>query len=437
MKNEKLTKGTLNLFLLSFITLFAQQKWKSPEDSIECLKNFSLYQEYFKNKMYKEAYPFWQEVLKYCPSFSKGIYINGATMLTKLIEEEKDSLRKQKLIDTLFYLLYERIKYFGEAGYVYGLIGLYQITYTPQDIRNAYLNLVKSLDLEGRKSQSSVLSGLVFAISSLMDKNMIDEETALQHLIRISEIAYYAKDSLNNPDAYKNVLNQATSLIASKITCNKIERYITETINARHSPSNLMINTYLYILNTSKCTTSDIYFKLADLAYQNNKNYEAAVSLAKFSMDRQNYSSAIRYLEEALSLTNSDTSKQEETYLLMASIYQKLNNYPKVKEIAEKILKINKKNYNAYILIAEAYAKARDCGSNECDKKANYWVAVDILNIARSQFPEKASEISSLINHYSYNFPTKEDCFFYGIKEGDEISVGCWINTKTKARFSK
>ena len=68
-------------------------------------------------------------------------------------------------------------------------------------------------------------------------------------------------------------------------------------------------------------------------------------------------------------------------------------------------------------------------------QKAIYWLAVDYLNKAKSIDPSVADKANSKIASYKKYFPTKEDCFFKGIKEGQTVEVGCWIGESTKARF--
>jgi len=410
---------------------------KTPEDSIECLKNISLYQEYFNQKMYEDAYPFWQNAMQVCPAFSEGTYVNGTIMLTSLIDKEKDPERKKRLIDTLFITLNNRIKYFGNAGYVYGLIGLYQINYTPTDMRMAYLNLMKSIDLEGEKSTTSVLSGFVYAIGILLGKKEIDEQTALQQIIKTVVLANKIKNKRKGDStALDNIISQSTSLLKKSYSCEKIEGMVSDMVGDADLPDDIM-DGYLLLFNKCGCTKGKTYYRMAEKAYQKNPGYESAKSLGNIAFEDKDYEKALKYYKDALSMSDNEPSKKEEILLAMAKTYRKMQNYPRVRDCVMDILSINKMNYDAYLLLADAYASASGCGSNECEKNANYWVAVDVLMEARSLFPDKAQEINKMINSYSYNFPKKTECFFYGITEGSEYQVGCWINRTTRVRFAK
>ena len=70
--------------LISASALNAQKFGASPEDSLECIKNLSLYQDYYRQKQYDESLKYWKNVFTYCPKVSKGIYagLTGPTLET-------------------------------------------------------------------------------------------------------------------------------------------------------------------------------------------------------------------------------------------------------------------------------------------------------------------------------------------------------------------
>ena len=76
----------------------------------------------------------------------------------------------------------------------------------------------------------------------------------------------------------------------------------------------------------------------------------------------------------------------------------------------------------------------KSCG-NSFEQKTVYWVAVDAFRQALSD-TETRDRASKGINTYSKYFPTKENCFDYGIRDNTKHNVGCWINKTTIARTS-
>lgn len=67
----------------------------------ECAMRMSLYNEFYKQKNYKDAVNDWRKVYQNCPAASKNTFIRGATIYKNLIKSEKDAAKKEALIDTL------------------------------------------------------------------------------------------------------------------------------------------------------------------------------------------------------------------------------------------------------------------------------------------------------------------------------------------------
>ena len=74
------------------------------------------------------------------------------------------------------------------------------------------------------------------------------------------------------------------------------------------------------------------------------------------------------------------------------------------------------------------------CGDNEFEKSCVFWAAVDKFARAKSVDPTLSDEASDLVSKYSEYFPNVEDAFFYGFENGQEYTVGCWINERTTVR---
>ena len=88
------------MVLMAGHTANAQSKYgDTPEDSVACLSNVSLYQEFFKQKSYEQCYEPWREVLKHCPRFSKSIYQRGVTIMKTMINKAENAEQRNAYID--------------------------------------------------------------------------------------------------------------------------------------------------------------------------------------------------------------------------------------------------------------------------------------------------------------------------------------------------
>ena len=100
--------------IVLIITTPAKAQNNYGSDSVNCVKNMSLYMEYYKHKNYAEAIQSWRKVKDICPQAHKSIYIDGAKMYRYFITQEKDSTKQQLLIDTLLGIYDSRIENYGQ-----------------------------------------------------------------------------------------------------------------------------------------------------------------------------------------------------------------------------------------------------------------------------------------------------------------------------------
>ena len=56
----------------------AQSKWgETPEDSVACISNVSLYQEFYKQKSYTDCYEPWRQILLHCRHIQAAAMLGG------------------------------------------------------------------------------------------------------------------------------------------------------------------------------------------------------------------------------------------------------------------------------------------------------------------------------------------------------------------------
>jgi len=78
----------------------------------ECAKNMSLYQTFYQQNNYKDAYKPWQNVIKICPASSINAYIRGVKLIKVRYEEVADPALKASLVDSLMMIYDLRITHF-------------------------------------------------------------------------------------------------------------------------------------------------------------------------------------------------------------------------------------------------------------------------------------------------------------------------------------
>ena len=146
------------------------------QDSINCLNNISLYQEYVKTKNYAEAYTYWQKVFTEAPFARMDTYTNGAKILRSLIAGTKDMTERKKYADELMAVYDQQLQHLEKLNMlirtplksfkVKGTKAHDYITYYPgMDVNKAYEMLAEVI-AEGKASNDYYIVGDFMKIST-------------------------------------------------------------------------------------------------------------------------------------------------------------------------------------------------------------------------------------------------------------------------------
>ena len=103
MKTKALKSILLATFSLLFVLPAISQKgiedgskYGKGKDSINCIKNLSLYREFFKHNNYKDAISPWRGVFSECPASSEKMFVEGISMYRVFIESAGNTNRKEE-----------------------------------------------------------------------------------------------------------------------------------------------------------------------------------------------------------------------------------------------------------------------------------------------------------------------------------------------------
>ena len=88
------------------------------------------------------------------------------------------------------------------------------------------------------------------------------------------------------------------------------------------------------------------------------------------------------------------------------------------------------------MLIGDMYGKSsRNCG-DAWNQRLVVLKAIETYQYAKSVDAEVASEASDRISKYRGSMPDKNEGFMRGVKEGQKVSVGCWIGGSVTVRYA-
>lgn len=435
-------------FLISGLA-FAQDN----NEMMNCLKNYSLYREYYKQKNYQEALPFWRlvyngscaAVLKQQPRYAKIpriVYQNGATMYKNLLVQalkNKDSEKADAYIDTLLAVYDKRIEvYPQDEGKVRGYKGIDLLKYKkndPEAVKQAYTCLSKAVELDKERVQPQTLAAYMDATISLFHDNIITNEEVVDNYSKTMDIITKKLDEKPDNEEVVKLKDVLSTNFANSgaATCESLIALFTPQFeDNKGNPEEL--KKYIFWLKETGCENQDLYLNSLVALQKIEPKSTAAYTISQLYKDRGQYQKAVDYLTQAVELEENNQAKAR-YYVEMGDItFRIFKDLPKAKSYAMKAIAADPASGLPHILLGNVYGNAKDYGDDELAHQSVFWAAVDQYKIAKQKDPTLAEIADERIATYSKHFPSNETVFFYGYKAGDTYEIGGWINEKTKVR---
>jgi len=436
----------LGLFvgLLISKSTIAQDESRFGKDSVTCITNNSLYYEFYKqwkqsnykNDAWKDVISPWTWVFKNCPRSYKNIYIHGERLIKEIIKAETDKVKKDKYVDTLMMLFDQRIKYFGQEGYVLGKKGVDLYKYRPTDFEKSYEILKKAVSLTGNKTLGPVLIYYFRSAEKMVKAGKIEKAVLVDIYDTESDIIDY--NLKNNPKKAANwevIRGNIELSFEPYATCEDLIGIYSVKFN--ETPNDVeLLKKITRILDKKNCTDSDLFFHATENLHKAEPSAGSAELMGKMYVKKENWAKALEYFKQAADL-QEDPNRKADLYYLMAIVNFQQKKYSQARSNCYDVLKYRPKEGKAYMLIGDMYAaSAKICGNNDLTNKVAYWAAVDKYIKAKNVDQSVAADARKKINLYSQYFPATETIFFYDLKKGDKYKIECWINETTTVRTS-
>jgi len=417
-------------------------KTKYGAEEMECKKAIALFKQSVKQKSYDDAYGYWNYLFHYYPMSTKSIY-SKTGFLKYQYNKSKTSEEKNAWIDTLMMVYDQRIKYFGNdpkysKGFILGRKGRDLLKYRKTSIKEAYGYLYESVKLQGAKSEDAVLLTLMQATEGMFVNGEAEADIVVDNYSMISDLLAKRIGAVKNKTKTQQAIDGVDAIFANSkaATCEGIIGAYEKKFKA--NPDDLeLLEKIAKILDDKDCTDSQLYFDIVEKLNKMKPSAFTSYGLANMSLKKNEYNKANEFLKKAIELETSDSLKAKYYYKL-ALVSNKQGQKQQARTYANKAINLRKDYGAPYLLIATLYAGS---GCTTLTKpegelsRVSYWVAVDKLVQAKNADPSITADANKLIGQYSRNFPNKEDAFFLNVTKGKRVTVGCWINESTTARF--
>lgn len=429
---------TLVFAISTNLTTNAQETGYSEED---CAKYRSLYYQYLKQGMYKDATFFWSKAYSNCggtDSLDGKFFKNGRVAYLqrlKKLDDTKDAAEIKNINDTLAWV-YEQRMLIGEdpdwaLDYAVMLVsnksedfekidGLFKNIHSMKDqasgtqIRSYFRHLIvnkfnaapqesKEAERENVIEEYIVLSD--YCGTAIAKANEMADEKKKAKAIRSYE---GAQDFL---DKYFLKIADDCSVLTPVLD----KKF--ETIPAGEAGL-ADLNKFIGLLEKQKCTDSETYSKYVTESVKRNPTAAGYAGLGTIQLRKDEKSEAVASFEKAVELEGEGANKNK--YLLSLAKSQYIaRSYKAAFSTAKKV--DGEDRADALKLCGDCIAAtANSCGNSTFERKANYWLAND--------YYVKAGAGSS---KFLSNAPSAQEMFDEGVSAGASISLSCWGESTT------
>lgn len=454
----------------------------TEEDSLRSLEQITLFKTYYNQKQYAEAYPAWQYIVTKCPCAWNGAFVYATTMLEKLISVEKDSARRELLIDSLVwsqtaYNTYHPTKRTYGCGL--GWKAYYSAKYRSKDLNvleQSFQDFVTSVELEKENTQPAIWDTYfqlaIFKTQSTKDTTYVveayerateyiddaviaNQELFEQDLPKFEELqAKFDKSEIGKMQYDKEMeklVKDTTTLQKAIVNYNKMSTKL-ESKFAPYANGSVLLALYekkfeanknnipalkkmLGILNKdSLCRASQMYSDILLILYKDEPTGKVAFFLGIQEFQKKNYNEAINFFNQAINLYKTNEEKAQ-PYYFIATIESVRGSFSAARSHALDAARCNPKFGRPYILIGDMYRNSFNQFTNGGEgviPSAVYWAAADKYNRAQAVDPSLAGECAR--KRAQLPSVSGKTLVENNLTPGQSYHVGGWINENTTVR---
>ena len=446
----------LVLLLFSFGALSAQS-------AADCPANLSIFAEFAKVKNYDSAYTPWLEVKTHCPELNEATYIYGERILGHKIKNEEDNAEYISILNTLYddWLTYFPSDRAGKSqrGKILAAKAQSMLEYETAPLADIYAifddaftsntesftnpkalyNYFKTLYTMYKNGDENVTMDALFSkYEDVSEKFAIENQKLSRTFDRIIK-KEDAGESLTSRDkrskriaeinsrANSTYSNNLDAIISQEASCDNLIPLYRSNFDENKTDEK-WLKRAASRMDAKECSDDPLFVELVEALHSLSPSADSAYYLGILKDKAGNTTEAIAFYEESLTLESDAYRKAEILYKIAAKL-KKRGLKSQARKYANQALANKPSMGKAYILIAGLYAdSANDCGNNQFEKQAVYWLAAQTARRAAIVDPSLKKTSQKLEASYSGRAPSKTDIFTQG-KAGEVISFDCWIRS--------
>ena len=428
---------TCILIIISVCSFGQEWKWGTSEKQAK--RQWDLLKGNLVQKKYKEAQISCAWLLTNTPDLHEDLYINALKIYEARVKEElrvDKSKRKNSLIkglqDTVLMAYDNRIEYFGREAYVLNRKG--KVAYKYLNYRQGQLPILhdlyeKIITLNGESVSALNITNFTRVVVKEYKQQIISKEEALKKYLELYEMI--DKKRLKQKNAGKSVTTIDKNIVviektfSQNVKLNCEDAHLAYEKKFTESPDLTTAKNIYNIMAAGSCTDDALYINAVEYLSINDPKADYFEILAIINYNKKDYATSYEKYKQSLEYT-TDSIKKASTYYEMASLKSSLGKYSEARGDANTSLSFDPSLAKNHILIGNLYMSSYDkCKSDDIVKSRAVFIA------AYNAY-SRAGYSKGMANAKA-QFPSKEELFTAAKKEGDILSVGCWIGGTVKA----
>jgi len=468
---------SLLLIWSSAVTVSLQAQcvtWINSPKKDEAETAHTLYRDALKAGRIMDAMPHWEKAYSIAPA-ADGLrdwhYSDGISIYKAIFLKETDAAKKQSAVNKINELYAGMMDCYkarvikinncdtdesieectnrklGDIKAQYA----YDMYYT---LRSPYPEVLKvlgeSMNLSGNDAMYTIFVPFAdVAVFQFLNKELPKEEARAIHA-KLNEIAEF---NINKNKRYGNYYKDALAYSNAKFLeiedfifdCDYFKEKLTPGYR-KDTENHELIKTIFNKLSSKGCSDTDplmieLKAKYEKIVAEENARrkaeYEATnpIYMAKKLIDEGDFDGAINKYRDAIDSAETNEDKGELVLSIASLQFRKLGQTNNARETARRAANL-KPNWGApFLLIGDMYISgARNC-EDDWGSRLAVLAAIDKYQYAKSIDPSMASDANDRISRISSAMPDKQDGFMRGFKEGQTLTVPCWIGESVRVRF--
>lgn len=426
---NSITKHLFSLVLvISAAAAVAQPGWNWGDSVDKAKEKNALYADFVKAENWKAAIGPHSWLLKNTPDLNASIYINGAKIYEGLAESTEDKAKTLEYQEKALEMYDLRIKYFGDEADVLNRKANTAYKYyksTQSKYAELYDLFQKAFEVNGQDFYTANLTAYMDVIRryKAVGGDISDEEVFEKYtdITGTFEAIKANGGNAEKIDRYMDIVDKmltATVNVDCDFVIEKLGPKFEQTKDVK------LAKTIFALMIQQKCTDDPLAMEAAMVVNEVSPDYGIAKFIAQKAAGDGDKARAQEYFEKAIELTD-DNAKKSEVYLSLART-QVGSSKSTARSSARRALAFDPANKEAYVFIGDLYMNSYD----DC-KEGVSRVKDRGVFLAAYEMYQKAGDSQRMASAKA-QFPSIEEIFNENMKEGESLTVGCWINETVK-----